>query len=131
MKTYITSILVLFLLVPVLNTSEEKKKFTLDKILDLGLNNSPVLLAKAQEVEAKKAAFQASKRLTNPELAYQTGKGELYNTPGKRNTNSLSLSQYLDSQRTYTSIIKDYQESLYAWNITQAALEKAIGEGIK
>ncbi len=43
----------------------------------------------------------------------------------------ISLIDYLDSQRTYTSILKDYQESLYAWNITQAALEKAIGERIK
>ncbi|MQY56730.1 hypothetical protein GH140_00825, partial [bacterium] len=43
------------------------------------------------------SAFQASKRLTNPELAYQTGKGELYDTPGKRNTDSLSLSQYLEN----------------------------------
>ena len=97
MKKCIISILVLFLLVPVLTASEEKKEFTLDEMLDLGLNNSPVLLAKAQEVEAKKAAFQASKRLTNPKLAYQTGKGELYDTPGKRNTDSLSLSQYLEN----------------------------------
>lgn len=97
MKKYIISILVLFLLVPVLNTSEEKKEFILDEVLELGLNNNPVLLAKAQEVEAKKSAFQASKRLTNPELTYQTGKGELHDTPGKINTDSVSLSQYLEN----------------------------------
>jgi hypothetical protein len=97
MKKYVTSILVLFLLVPVLNTSEEKKEFILDEVLELGLNNNPVLLAKAQEVEAKKSAFQASKLLSNPELSYQTGKGELYDTPGKINTDSVSLSQYLEN----------------------------------
>ena len=42
----------------------------------------------------------------------------------------ISLLDYLDSQRTYNSIMMDYQESLYAWNVTQAALEKAIGERI-
>ena len=89
--------LVLFLLAPVFTASEEKKEFTLDEILDLGLKNSPVLLAKAQEVEAKKAAFQASKRLTNPELAYQKGEGELFGTSEKRNTDSLSLSQHLEN----------------------------------
>ena len=97
MKKYAASALVLFLLVPVFTSSEEKKEFTLDDVLNLGLNNSPVILAKAQEVEAKKAAFQASKRLSNPELAYQAGKGEFYDTPGKINTDSLSLSQYLEN----------------------------------
>ncbi len=43
----------------------------------------------------------------------------------------ISLIDYLDSQRTYNSILKDYQDSLYAWNVNKAALEKATGEEIK
>jgi len=43
----------------------------------------------------------------------------------------ISLIDYLDSQRTYNSILKDYQDSLYAWNANKAALEKATGEEIK
>jgi outer membrane protein TolC len=43
----------------------------------------------------------------------------------------ISLIDYLDSQRTYNSILKDYQDSLYAWNTNKAALEKATGEEIK
>lgn len=43
----------------------------------------------------------------------------------------ISLIDYLDSQRTYYGIIKDYQDSLYAWNADKAALEKAVGEELK
>ncbi|MDH4220757.1 MAG: TolC family protein, partial [Candidatus Aminicenantes bacterium] len=43
----------------------------------------------------------------------------------------ISLIDYLDSQRTYFSILNDYQDSLFKWNADKAALEKAIGEGLK
>lgn len=43
----------------------------------------------------------------------------------------ISLIEYLDSQRTYFSILNDYQESLYRWNADKAALETAVGEEIK
>jgi outer membrane protein TolC len=130
MKKQAASFLVLLLLVPILTSSEEKKGFTLDEILNLGLNNSPVLLAKAQEVEAKKAAFQASKRLTNPELGYQTGKGELYDTPGKINTDSLSLSQYLENpfKRHYRVQMfeKDWQASEHSFRFSKIEITYEI-----
>ena len=43
----------------------------------------------------------------------------------------ISLIDYLDSQRTYYSILKDYQDSLYDWNVNMASLEKSIGEEIQ
>jgi cobalt-zinc-cadmium efflux system outer membrane protein len=43
----------------------------------------------------------------------------------------ISLIDYLDSQRTYYSILKDYQDSLYDWNVSKASLEKVLGEEIK
>jgi cobalt-zinc-cadmium efflux system outer membrane protein len=43
----------------------------------------------------------------------------------------ISLIDFLDSQRTYLSILNDYQDSLYRWNADKAALEKAIGEELK
>lgn len=43
----------------------------------------------------------------------------------------ISLIEYLDSQRTYFSILNDYQDSLYRWNTDKAALERAVGEEIK
>jgi len=43
----------------------------------------------------------------------------------------ISLMDYLDSQRTFFSIMFDYQNSLFTWNMDKAALEKTIGEDIK
>ena len=43
----------------------------------------------------------------------------------------ISLIEFLDSQRTYFSILKDYQDSLYSWKTDKASLEKAIGEELK
>ena len=60
---------------------------------------------------------QASESLKISEVSYKQGE--------------ISLIDYLDSQRTYHSILKDYQESLYAWNADKSALEKIIGEKLK
>jgi len=43
----------------------------------------------------------------------------------------ISLIDFLDSQRTYFSIMTDYQDSLFAWNADRAALERAIGEELQ
>ena len=43
----------------------------------------------------------------------------------------ISLIDYLDSQRTYYSIMKDHQEALFNWNMDKAALEKVVGEKIQ
>ena len=60
---------------------------------------------------------QAEKSLRISEVSYTQGE--------------ISLIDYLDSQRTYFSILNDYQDSLYQWNADKAALEKAIGEEIQ
>ena len=43
----------------------------------------------------------------------------------------ISLLDFLDSQRTYNSIMGDYHQALFTWNAELAALEKAIGESIQ
>ena len=43
----------------------------------------------------------------------------------------ISLIDYLDSQRTYNSILLDFQEALFSWNSDKAALERAVGEEIR
>ena len=60
---------------------------------------------------------QAEESLKIAELSYKQGE--------------ISLIDYLDSQRTYYSILKDYQLSLFDWNIKIAALEKAVGGELK
>lgn len=60
---------------------------------------------------------QAEESLKISEVSYKEGE--------------ISLIDYLDSQRTFFSIMFDYQDSLFAWNMDKAALEKTIGEDIK
>ncbi|MEE8377056.1 MAG: TolC family protein [Candidatus Aminicenantaceae bacterium] len=60
---------------------------------------------------------QAEESLKISEVSYQEGE--------------ISLIDYLDSQRTFFSIMFDYQNSLFNWNIDKASLEKTIGEDIK
>jgi len=57
---------------------------------------------------------QAEKSLRISELSYKQGE--------------ISLIDFLDAQRTYFSILEDFQDALYTWNTDKAALEKAVGE---
>jgi cobalt-zinc-cadmium efflux system outer membrane protein len=43
----------------------------------------------------------------------------------------ISLLDFLDSQRTYYSVLGDYHQALFDWNASMAALEKAVGETIR
>ena len=97
MRNKIIVVLTFLIFIPSLSSPQEKRAFTLDQILNLGLNNNPWLLAKAQEVEAKKSAFQASRRLTNPALELNIGEGKSHDSTVKRDTEGISLSQYLEN----------------------------------
>ena len=97
MKNKINIVFFLFFLFPIFAFPEEKKEFNLTEIISLGLKNNPLLLAKLQEVKAKKAAFQASKLLFNPELEFHKGKGKSYDRSEKRNIDGVSLSQHLEN----------------------------------
>jgi len=123
MKKIVAFLLSLFLFFPILAFPVEKKDFTLPEIEELGLKNNPLLLAKAQEVEAKKAAFQASKRLLNPELELHAGKGKSYDNSINRNTDGISLSQYLENpfKRHYRVQMyeKDWQAVENSYNFTR------------
>lgn len=121
-KTLIVAISFLFFFCA-LATPQEKKQFTLPEIIGLGINNNPTLLAKAQEVAAKKAAFQASKRLVNPELEAHMGEAKFHDTSEKRNTDGISLSQYIENpfKRHYRVQMfeKDWQASDYLFHFSR------------
>ncbi|UCE21468.1 MAG: TolC family protein [Candidatus Aminicenantes bacterium] len=121
-KTLIAAIFFLFLFC-VFATPQEKKDFTLPEIVNLGINNNPTLLAKAQEVAAKKAAFQASKRLDNPELEVHVGEGKLHDTAEKRNTDGISLSQYVENpfkrHHRIQMFEKEWQASEYFFHFSR------------
>lgn len=103
--------------------SNEKKESNLPEIINLGLKNNPLISAKLREVEAKKAAYQASKLLFNPELEFHKGKGEFFDTSVERSTDGVSLSQYLENplKRHYRIQMheKDWQASEYLFNFSK------------
>ncbi len=43
----------------------------------------------------------------------------------------ISLIDFLDAQRTYYSILSDYQDALLKWNLDKVSLERALGDELK
>ena len=106
--------ILLFLFFPALIFPGERKEFNLSEIISLGLKNNPQILAREQEVKAKKAAYQASKRLFNPELEFHKGRGKLYESSEKRNTQGLSLIQSFENPLKRKYRIQMYENDLLA-----------------
>jgi cobalt-zinc-cadmium efflux system outer membrane protein len=111
------------LLLLVVGSWGEKKDFALDEILSLGLKNNPLLLAKVQEVEAKKAAYQSSKLFLNPEFAFHRGEGSPYDSEERVNTQGFSISQPLENpfKRKYRIRMfeKEWQASESSWSFSK------------
>jgi len=87
----------LLILLPSLQYGAEKMEYTLPEIIDLAQMNNPLLAAKKNEVLARKASYEAAKRLANPELEFSMGRAKAYDEVTKRNTGGVSLSQYLEN----------------------------------
>ncbi|NIM90506.1 MAG: TolC family protein [Candidatus Aminicenantes bacterium] len=100
--------------------SGEKKDFTLEEIISLGLKNNPSLLAKIQEVEAKRAAFRASKLFFNPEIEYNRGRGKLNDTEEKVNTEGFSITQPLENPLKRKYRIKMFEKD---WQAAESSLD--------
>lgn len=77
--------------------SGENEGFTLDDIIRIGLENNPWLAVQRSEVEAKEEAYKASKRLFNPQLELQAGKGETYTGLETRKTQGVAISQPIEN----------------------------------
>jgi outer membrane protein TolC len=97
MKKISLCFLLLLLLLPCEARSQEKKKFDLNEIIGLSLQNSPFLRAKQKEIQAREASYEASKRLVNPEFEYQRGRAKSWDQTDERTTEGISLSQYMEN----------------------------------
>ena len=78
MKYRIVLPILLLLRLPPPLLAGQQEEFSLPDIVELGLSNNPLLKAQAREVEATRAAYQASRRLFNPMLSFQAGSAESY-----------------------------------------------------
>ncbi len=93
---------------------EWEKGFTLADIIQLGLENNPVLKARAREVEARKAAFQASKLIQNPELELHAGKAQSHDAARERSTEGVTLSQHLENPLKRHYRVQTYEKAWQA-----------------
>jgi outer membrane protein TolC len=96
-KNKIISLLVLLLFFSSFAHTVEKREFSLSEIIDLALENNPLLSAKKSEINARKASYEAAKRFVNPELELNIGRAKAYDEDLERNTGGVLLSQYVEN----------------------------------
>ena len=123
--------LIFLLFFPPLTQSAEKKNFDLSEILDLALENNPLLSAKQNEVEARKASYEASKRFANPELELNIGKAKAFDKDLERNTSGIALSQYVENPFKRHHRIQVYAKEWEAAQFSQGTLILEVTFAIK
>jgi outer membrane protein TolC len=124
-------ILIFLLFVPELLHSSEKKAFHLAEIIDLALENNPLLSAKKNEVEARKASYQAAKRLANPELELNIGRAKAFDEDLERNTGGILLSQYVENPFKRHHRIQVYAKDWEAAEFSHSTLTLEVTFAIK
>jgi cobalt-zinc-cadmium efflux system outer membrane protein len=75
----------------------EKTQYSLDELISLGLENNPRIHAGLEDIQAKKAAYQASRRFLNPNFGYERGQAESFDDTVVRHTEGFSLSQPIEN----------------------------------
>jgi cobalt-zinc-cadmium efflux system outer membrane protein len=120
MQNKIRCVFLLFFFLLTLAFPGEKRDFTLTEIINLGLKVNPLLLANKEEVEAKRAAFQASKLLFNPEIEYQRGRGEPYHSEEKVSTEGFSITQPLENPLKRKYRIQMFEKD---WQAAESSLD--------
>ena len=124
-------LMVTLLIIPTLIHSSEKKAFHLPEIIDLALENNPLLSAKKSEVEARQASYEASKRLANPELELSFGKAKAFDEDLERNTSGIALSQYVENPFKRHHRIQVYEKDWEAAGFGQDTLVLEVTFAIK
>jgi cobalt-zinc-cadmium efflux system outer membrane protein len=71
--------------------------YALDELLAMGLERNPRVAAGALEVAARESAYQASRRLFNPEFGLELGRAEFHDSEEGRRTYGFALSQQIES----------------------------------
>jgi cobalt-zinc-cadmium efflux system outer membrane protein len=126
MRKNILIFLYMFLLLFSPIHADNNREYTLQELIDIGLENSPLIAAKVQEVNARHAAYKAAKRLTNPELTLAWGKAESYDELEQRNTSEFVISQPLENpfKRHYRIQVfeRDWEASEYLLEYTKIEL---------
>ncbi len=130
-KSNVIYTLIFLLIIPSLIQSSEKKEFSLAEVIDLALENNPLLSAKKNEVEARRASYQAAKRLSNPELEFNVGRAKAFDEDLERNTGGVLLSQYVENPFKRHHRIQVYEKDWEAAEFSQDTLTLEVTFTIK
>lgn len=130
-KSNVIYTLIFLLIIPSLIQSTEKKAFSLAEVIDLALENNPLLSAKKNEVEARRASYQAAKRLSNPELEFNVGRAKAFDEDLERNTGGVLLSQYVENPFKRHHRIQVYEKNWEAAEFSQDTLTLEVTFTIK
>ena len=130
-KNNVIYTLIFLLFIPSFIQSTWKKEFSLAEFIDLALENNPLLSAKKNEVEARKASYQAAKRLANPELELNIGRAKAFDEDLERNTGGVLLSQSLENPFKRHHRIQVYEKEWEAAEFSHSTLTLEVTFTIK
>jgi outer membrane protein TolC len=130
-KIKICLVILSLLLLHSFTQATEKKEYTLPEIVELALANNPLLAAKKSEVFARKAGYEAAKRLTNPKLEFNVGKARSWEEDREKNTGGISLNQHLENPFKRHYRIRVYEKEWEAAEFSQDILALEVTFTVK
>ena len=130
-KTLLLFSIIIIIISSTFLSSAEKKQFTISDVISIGLKNNPQILATQRNVDAKKAAFQSSKRLLNPEIEYHRGRGKVNDSQTKVNTEGFSISQPIENPLKRKYRVQMYEKDWQAAEFLLSASKLEIAFKIK
>lgn len=77
--------------------SRAQESFTLEDLLEIGRERNPTLLSLRAEEAALEANRRDAGRLENPELGFETGEADPFESSGKKTVRGFSLSQAIEN----------------------------------
>lgn len=128
-----TAIAILFAVSLAAASSAQDTAYTLEEIISIALERNPRIAAGAMEAEARESAYQASKKLINPQVDFGLGRAGYHDRPGGRRTFSLAVTQPIESpfkRRHRIEIEKNaWEESLQsqAFRTMEAVFDIKLG----
>lgn len=83
--------------VTLLGVTASKTEYSLEEIIQLGLQSNPLILAKQNDLLSQESLYRAARQFANPSLSITTGQGKNYEETFKRNTRSIVIEQEIEN----------------------------------
>ncbi len=110
---------------------EVRRVYTIEAVIAAGLERNPGLMALRSEAEARKAAWGASRRLANPTLGLEAGKGRPTGTENSVTIGGIALSQAFENPVKRKYRVEAFESEWLAAGHDLRAEEIAFVAGVK